>query len=227
MCIDATEVMVGQYAEFVTARAGDASGQSPECAWNLYFAQADDCAAGLSSLMDPLRPQTCVDWCDAAAFCAWSGKRLCGGIDGRGVAMADLADASKDAWYNACSSGGINHYPFGDTCNAMPCILGGLTSLQVPAGHECQASGVYRGVWDLIGNVAEWEDSCTRDPLGGGSLDRCQTRGSHNGGGHGYVGTCGAWDDSGVAWCSSVPVATTRPARGSASSKLGFRCCGQ
>jgi sulfatase modifying factor 1 len=226
MCIDSTEVTIGQYEEFVADRAGDASGQIPECEWNLYFHPPDECTGGPSTLPEPLKhPQECVDWCDAAAFCSWAGKRLCGGLDQRNVPMADLADATKDAWYNACSSGGVNHYPFGDTCNTMPCILTGLVSIQVPAGYGCQASGAYQGVWDLVGNVAEWEDSCSRDPIGGGKNDFCQIRGRGNGAASSVPGSCADWDRDDTAWCSAVPIGSTRRCRSCLGRHVGFRCC--
>ncbi len=225
MCIDSTEVTVGQYADFVKDRAGDASGQIPECAWNLYFAPPEGCGFDASLLSEPLKhPQECVDWCDAAAFCKWAGKRLCGGIDEPHVAIADLADAKKDAWYNACSSGGVNNYPFGNTCNTMPCRLEGYTSSQVPAGYQCQASGAYQGVFDLIGNVEEWVDSCTPYPNSGGTLDGCQIRGGGYSGG-GSPASCSFWDQS-TARCGA-PDPNDRRRRDSAQLRVGFRCCGR
>jgi formylglycine-generating enzyme required for sulfatase activity len=226
MCIDATEVTVAQYAEFVAARAGDPSGQIPECAWNLYFEPPEGCTRNLYDRPQPeLHSQECVDWCDAAAYCSWAGKRLCGGIDERQVPLAALTDATKDAWYNACSSGGVNHYPFGNTCSTMPCILSGLWSNQVPAGYACQPSGAYQGVWDLVGNVAEWEDSCTRNPVGGGKLDACQIRGAAYGGQE-LAGGCATWDDLTETSCGSVPIESTRIGRSVGWTRIGFRCCG-
>jgi formylglycine-generating enzyme required for sulfatase activity len=227
MCIDATEVTVGQYKEFLADRNGDWSGQRAECEWNHFFEPPYDCLDGIPTGWEPEKhPQECVDWCDAEAFCAWSGKRLCGGIDQRGVRQADLADATKDAWYNACSSGGTNRFPFGNTCNTMPCRLTGNGSNQVPAGYECQASGEYQGVWDLIGNVSEWVDSCSRNPVGSGQYDFCQIRGDGYGSpGVGGVdnGSCEDWDRSSVG--CNIALVTRRATRAAATFAVGFRCC--
>jgi len=227
MCIDATEVTVGQYSEFTTARGSDVSGQRPECGWNLHFEPPEGCIRYVYDRPEPLKhPQECVDWCDAAAYCEWAGKRLCGGIDARSVAKADLSDAHKDAWYNACSSGGVNNYPFGNTCSAMPCVLGGLWTTQVPAGYDCQPGGEYAGVWDLIGNVKEWEDNC--QPFSGGQgdgkYDTCDVRGSGYGGAS-ISGGCAAWDQYGNAQCSSIP--SLGSPRSLAQTAVGFRCCGR
>ena len=69
--IDATEVTVAQYAEFLTAKAGDVSGQPQDvCGWNSTYEPA--------ALPDPPNfPASNIDWCDARAYCEWAGKHLC------------------------------------------------------------------------------------------------------------------------------------------------------
>ena len=63
----------------------------------------------------------CVDWCDARAYCAGVRKRLCGKI-GRGTnATTDYANAATSEWYRACSSSGVNAYPYGNTRDASAC----------------------------------------------------------------------------------------------------------
>ncbi len=218
MCIDATEVSRAQYTEFVTDKAGDASGQAAECAWNLYFTPPEYCVDHLYEVLNPdNHPQECVDWCDATAFCSWAGKRLCGGLDQSSVATADLADATKDEWFNACSSGGVNPYPFGSTCQTSPCVWGGIASAEVGQYDGCQASGAYAGVFDLSGNVAEWEDSCNGTT---GTTDLCQTRGSRYG--H-NVGDCISANEQGFGKCSYVNQPDTLVMRQLAGP--GFRCC--
>jgi hypothetical protein len=175
MCIDATEVTEAQYSEFLAAKAGDPSGQRPECALNLYFEPPEGCLRHLPDPSNPgAHPQQCVDWCDAAAFCEWSGKRLCGGVDQGSVAWAEGSDATKDQWFNACSSGGANVFPYGAACNANACNWTNSFSIEAGSRSSCQAQGPYAGVFDLSGNVGEWEDSCTGYE---GLRDSCRVRG--------------------------------------------------
>ncbi|MFZ5893276.1 MAG: SUMF1/EgtB/PvdO family nonheme iron enzyme [Myxococcota bacterium] len=175
MCIDATEVTQAQYAEFLAVKAGDASGQRPECALNLYFDPPEGCSRTVPVSSNPsAHPQQCVDWCDAVAYCEWAGKRLCGHIEQGAVAWRDGSDATKDQWFNACSSGGTNTFPFGATCNASACNWSNSQSIEVGSLSACQAQGPYAGVFDLSGNAGEWEDSCT----GYENLrDNCRVRG--------------------------------------------------
>ncbi|MFZ5895028.1 MAG: SUMF1/EgtB/PvdO family nonheme iron enzyme [Myxococcota bacterium] len=175
MCIDATEVTQAHYAEFLAEKSGDASGQRPECALNLYFDAPEGCLRTVPVPSNPAEhPQQCVDWCDAAAYCEWAGKRLCGHVEQGAVAWADGSDAAKDQWFNACSSGGANTFPFGATCNASVCNWSNSHSVEVGSQLACQAQGPYAGVYDLSGNAGEWEDSCT----GYENLrDSCRVRG--------------------------------------------------
>src|SRR5690606_34323252 len=61
------------------------------------------------------RPQTCVDWCDAFAYCAAIGKQLCGRYGPGEISISSFTDASLSPWYNACSSGGMYLFPTGDS----------------------------------------------------------------------------------------------------------------
>ncbi|HEX3849713.1 MAG TPA: SUMF1/EgtB/PvdO family nonheme iron enzyme, partial [Polyangiaceae bacterium] len=106
--IDSTEVTRAQYALFLAARAGDTSGQAAECAWNASFDPAYDPSLGTPP---PSYPVTDVDYCDAAAFCAWADKRLCGRIGGGELALAELADRSKSQWFAACAGPKAQAYP--------------------------------------------------------------------------------------------------------------------
>lgn len=205
--IDATEVTRAQYAKFVLEKEGDASGQPPECAWNASYVSCCD--------WPPVDrqdyPVTCVDWCDAYAYCKWAGKRLCGRIGGGANDLGDYANTSLSQWYNACSSGGVNEYPHGNsyqstTCNGGDAGKGGPVSVGTMTDCKSSASG-YGGVYDLSGNVWEWEDSCTAST---GSGDTCRRRG----GSFQYLVTddlrCGFDDDIN---------------RGAQHDDIGFRCC--
>jgi hypothetical protein len=69
------------------------------------------------SLADPSdlpgldEPMTSVTWCQAAAYCKWAEKRLCGRLGGGPLSGGDLtstARAQKDEWYAACGSGDVS-----------------------------------------------------------------------------------------------------------------------
>ena len=81
-CIDLTEVTKAQYAAFL-ATAPAFTSHAPQCRWNVDFVPNGK-ATPLDSSCDetlhpdvndatkfPSRPVVCVDWCDAAAYCAW------------------------------------------------------------------------------------------------------------------------------------------------------------
>ena len=108
-CIDSTEVTVGQYRAFTDAKGTDVSGQPPQCAWNATYAAA---SGGTDEI-----PIAGVDWCDAHAFCAWAGKRLCGkhaaGKFVGSVGSTELGDFNTHEWLLACSDLGQLRYPYG------------------------------------------------------------------------------------------------------------------
>jgi formylglycine-generating enzyme required for sulfatase activity len=154
-------------------------------------------------------PQVCVDWCDAYAYCKSVGKRLCGKIGGGANAPNDYADPTKDQWYNACVSDGTNNaFPYGNTydgtkCNGADKGIG--TTVEVGSLHDCQSTvSGYAGVYDLFGNVWEWEDTC-----GGtsGPQDWCRMRGG-----------------SFLVYSVQCDF-TSHDARGNAVWTVGFRCC--
>ena len=200
-CIDATEVTQGQYFKFLEAKGadpkgyprGDMSGQTPECEKNKSYAsvkqEGDGCyqyyEAWDGSGGHAEYPVGCVEWCDAYAYCAWAGKRLCGRVGGGRGTFDDAANAELDQWYNACSSNGANDYPYGDTygpqtCNGKEaevtgCGIGACTTSEEGTLGGCASSVAgYSGVYDLSGNVWEWEDSCNGRA---GDADHCHLRG--------------------------------------------------
>jgi formylglycine-generating enzyme len=166
-CIDTTEVTGRHYGEFLAAKAGDTSGQPPECAWNTSFETVFSANTEV-----PIRG---VDWCDARAFCAWAGKRLCGHLEGGPLPNDLRGNAFADAWYYACSNGGTQAFPYGDThdpsaCNLPPFDGGGPR----PVGTIATCEGGFPGLFDMSGNVWEWQDSCESDAADA----RCAGRGA-------------------------------------------------
>lgn len=185
-CIDRTEVTNAQYEQFLTAKGTDTSGQNAVCTANTSYRPTDFWPVPTDELALPV---VYVDWCDAYAYCKWAGKRLCGKIGGGANAYADFADSTKSQWFNACSNGGRNAFPYGSTfrpeacngfngphgCNSFGQPLGDCTLTPVASNNQCQGAGNYAGVFDLSGNVLEWEDSCTTSPDGGAGT--CRLRG--------------------------------------------------
>ena len=215
--IDSTEVTRCQYQGWLDTKPSTA-GQDPWCAWNDDFAPP---STDKPVLLWPPTVETAdfpvgaVDWCDAFAFCKAMGKRLCGRIGGGPLAWDDAHDPSKGEWMNACSAGGKytfaygNEYDNGTKCNdadgpADPELLvasGSLVGCQSPDPQ-------YAGVFDMAGNVWEWEDSCEGAD---GGLDRCSRRG-------GSVASVESTTPCGFN--SHFP-------RGDIDGAGGFRCCSQ
>ncbi|HEY3594012.1 MAG TPA: SUMF1/EgtB/PvdO family nonheme iron enzyme, partial [Polyangiaceae bacterium] len=96
-CIDHAEIRNIDYKAFVDAQAST-NGQVAACAQNTSYLPD---TTGACNQYDPANkpdlPIACVDWCDAAAFCKWDGKHLCGKLGGGSNLPADFADASKSA----------------------------------------------------------------------------------------------------------------------------------
>jgi len=185
-CVDATEVTIGQYAEFLAATSGGTatSGlQPPECSWNATFKPYAQC-------LDPTywpgpyictgadcadKPQVCVHWCDAYAYCKWAGKRLCGTIGGGASPVGSYDDPKTSQWMNACSSGGKYLFTYGNTYKDAGACVGAAPPGDAGGQPGCQSpDSAYAGVFDMNGDVWEWEDSC-----GGtsGVGDKCHLRG--------------------------------------------------
>lgn len=132
--MDRTEVTVTAYARCVAAGRCSSAGNGFRCS-------AGDRLSSRSHL-----PITCVDYEQAARFCAWAGKRL----------------PTEVEWEYAARGPGSRRYPWGDApvdvtrlCSkqAEPCAVGSR-----PAGATPE------GILDLAGNVWEWtsSDNCGR-----------------------------------------------------------------
>jgi sulfatase modifying factor 1 len=200
--IDSTEVSRAQYAVFQAARADDTSGQSAECAWNASFDPAFDASLGTPL---PDYPITNVDYCDAAAFCAWANKRLCGRIGGGELALAELADSSKSQWFLACAGPKAQPYPYGSAYQSGACNDKQAGKGLVAAGSMTTCQGYYPGLFDMLGNAQEWVAACDGHK---GPLDGCERIGGS------YLAS---------TKCSESGLAV----RNLQDPAVGFRCCSE
>jgi formylglycine-generating enzyme len=157
-CVDSTETTNAEYAAFL-ASSPDLGTQMSVCSWNTTFVPSTGwpATAGLEN-----NPVVWVDWCDAYAYCQWAVKRMCGAIDGGSFSMADYANPSVDQHFYACSMGAALIYPYGDAWSPTRCngANAGYGDTQ-PVGSLKGCVGGYPGLYDMVGNVEEWQDSCT------------------------------------------------------------------
>ncbi len=179
-CIDSTEVTADQYMQFLTAKGGDVSGQPLACAsWNRSFVPVGwPSGAGAQAVSG-------VNWCMAFMYCAWAGKRLCGSPSGGPVDPLGYDDPAKSEWFHACSHNqdGLHTYPYGNAYDTSACNGSDYhdagQGLPVTSLPSCQ--GGYPGLFDMSGNINEWEDSCypSAPDSGGptGPNDACLVRG--------------------------------------------------
>jgi formylglycine-generating enzyme required for sulfatase activity len=205
-CVDSTEVTNAQYERFYDAvQAGTTPEQPAACAWNDSFAPN---ATGVNETGE--HPVRGVDWCDAYAFCAWAGKRLCGNPTGGAAVYDEPANEGESQWFAACSANGMKAFPYGDAYDAQTCNGGDYGADGVgpePVGSIASCVGGYPGIYDMSGNVWEWEDSCNGDA---GEADLCRARGGAFGNGAEFH-RCD-WD-------------AFSPARNFNSGPTGIRCC--
>jgi serine/threonine-protein kinase len=134
--IDQYEVTTIQYAECVAADGCENPSRTNSATRESYFANPE---------FDNY-PVIFVTWSDAAAYCAWAGKRL----------------PSEAEWEKAARGSEVKAYPWGDGDPA--CKL--ANSFNNPDGSACtgdtSAVGSYPegnseyGVADMTGNVWEW-----------------------------------------------------------------------
>lgn len=221
-CIDSVEVTYAQYTKFYNA-SPNFGNQPAYCLWNQSYTPTGNWPFPPNHANYPV---TDVDWCDADAYCRYSGKHLCGKIGGGANLPADHADKTKSEWFNACTAQGINSYPYGNvpqsvacrgvdmlmagkpagTCNVAGSCLGTLSE-DDPLLASCQ--GGEPGLYQMSGDVAEWENSCD------GSVDQndnCLIRGGSH---------C---DTVSSLACSSGAVGVSR-SRNYKGCDVGFRCC--
>jgi formylglycine-generating enzyme required for sulfatase activity len=203
-CIDSTEVTNAQYQVFLDT-GPDPSDQVEVCPFNTSLQPAEPIDPAL-----PSYPITYVDWCDAVAYCRWAGKVLCGRIEGGPAPLDERFDPGVSQWHRACSRNGSRDYPYGSTPEAV-CNAGPSASNQTaPVASHPDCVGGYDGIFDMVGNVAEWEDGCSPDADGDPGNDPCSLRGDD-------------FDDIGTASCAE-DLTFERSAR---TGFIGFRCCAQ
>src|SRR5690348_8422215 len=122
-CIDSTEVTNADYKAFLDSSPSTA-GQPPGiCDFNTTFVPEtlDGSAEWPPSAAADAFPVVYIDWCDAYAYCAWAGKRLCGEIGGGPNPINEYALPSRSQWYHACSENGARVYPYGNDYDASIC----------------------------------------------------------------------------------------------------------
>ena len=175
-CIDTTEVTTAQYTPFldtVTANPALAVQPADVCSWNTDFHPDSSYANG-----DPNNPIRGVDWCDAYAFCHWANKRLCGAVGGGPSPYSGFTQPT-DQWYFACSSNGQNAYTYGDTFDSKICNGDGTANTSANVSHVAQftrchpPASPFSPIYDMTGNVLEWEDACESSAVN----SKCLTRG--------------------------------------------------
>mgnify|MGYP000491090769 CR=1 FL=1 len=203
--IESTETPVGDYALFLEVPFSPAL-LHEDCGWKVSF-EPDNWD---EQMLDPELPVSDVDWCDAEAYCAWSGRHLCGAIGG-GPAVFDPPEALTNEWYMACSNADTVLYPYGNMYMAMACNgLDAGVGAPVHVGSLAGCVGGLPGLFDMSGNVREWVDACASDPNTPDDLQLCQRRSGA------YSSAANTLD------CDS---SSERP-RGERSGSTGFRCCG-
>ena len=206
-CIDRTEVTNAQYAAFLDT-SPKTGGQPPECAGNTAYAPSSTASFDVGRNQYPVAS---VDWCDARAFCAWAGKRLCGHIGGGSLRSdAERNDPDASQFMYVCTKGSTQLYSYGNEYIPGICNASGGGGQPMPVGASVDCQGGFPGVFDLVGNVGEWTDDCSNQT---GPDDACSV------------------NSSSFAYVDGDPRTAQRcdhfdpQHRGDTFADLGFRCC--
>jgi Sulfatase-modifying factor enzyme 1 len=164
-CIDSLETSDLEYLVFLKTNPS-VENQPAYCAFNTAFGPEPP----------PDQYPAITNWCQADAYCNWAGKRLCGRIGGGPVDYDAYADTKQDEWFFACSRGGKQVYPYGNTFDDSACAtadnpyVSGVRKVNKVGNCE----GGFVGIGNMSGNVAEWENSCSE---WSGQNDGCHQRG--------------------------------------------------
>lgn len=201
--IDALETTNADYQEFLEAKVPTAI-QGPSCGWNADYTppEAWPYPAEMSQ-----HPVVFVDWCDARAYCAWAGKRLCGKIGGEATGFDwPSTIAPNNMWYRACSGGIGNDYAYGEIFKPQWCNTAETPfDAPVAVGSLPMCEGSADGLFDMTGNVFEWVDSCASEADGA----ECQRRG-------------GSYFSSGINMQCNLQSSRERTLP---EAYVGIRCC--
>ena len=157
-CIDEHEATEKDYDTFKDAVGGDPAVQPPPCdkntSWETILPETEGW------------PRHTVDWCDAMAFCAFVGKRLCGRIGDGGAILdeADALDPNLDEWTYACTNANTTTYTYGDSFVSDRCATNqtGTSDVSVVKSHaDCKGTTApFDRLYDMSGNVSEWTNAC-------------------------------------------------------------------
>ncbi|MBI2390911.1 MAG: SUMF1/EgtB/PvdO family nonheme iron enzyme [Deltaproteobacteria bacterium] len=208
-CIDTHEVSAAEYVQFL--QATDKKAEPAFCDWN-----KGDYGSPITIPASAL-PVVMVDFCDAHAYCAWAGKRLCGDRASDGVGLSDAYANSQ--WTVACVNGpAITEWSVGSTTPAMgTCRLEMPGAGPAPVGSLGGCVGIeppYNRVFDMSGNVEEWDTSGCRNLRAGTTPeDRLTIQCGRRGGS--YVNSI---KDGKCVTFGSAPIDTR-------TAQRGFRCC--
>jgi formylglycine-generating enzyme required for sulfatase activity len=219
--MDITEVTRSQYAAWLATKP-PTTNQPAECQGNTTFQPDATCMASalVCTKSCDAHPQVCVDWCDAQTYCQALGKQLCGArpdaiAQGMTVAFVDYNNAEKDQFEYACSADGKQQYVYADTYDPKACNTGcagtACHTIVVASNPKCQGAQntvAFPGVFDLNGNVAEWDGVCaSADPAA-----QCHVRG-------------GDMQASATASTCDYGTGTALVPRDKPEPTVGFRCC--
>jgi formylglycine-generating enzyme len=207
-CIDKLEVSVGSYQAFLNF-CDEKGGCVSDCdgPWTIAKPVVDASVGCTSdkfqSQSAPNRPVVCVHLCDAFAYCAALGKRVCGDYSDDGYPVTYANDPGVSEWYNACSQSGERDFPYGDDLVSASCNGSSSASADVGTFPSCAAAD---GALDMSGNVREWD--IVFDAAGS-----CYVRG----------GSFESGNDENELSCSSDPPFPVDC--GDVADDIGFRCC--
>lgn len=207
-CIDAAEVTNEQYLAFTQRYTVEGVVPSTACSGNASLVPDTACSDALTDVPSRKLPVVCVDYCDAEAYCKMQGKRLCGRVGGAMNDPGDVVDPAADEWYAACAGPGETVYPYGSAASSSKCNGSGYAPADPgPRDQETlsECQGGLPGLYNMSGNVAEWEWACSSTA----ATAACSTRGGS------YL------DGPYELRCSG----TGSMNRLEASKTVGFRCC--